>query len=214
MTRRGKKVTTDRDGSGATRLQLHALAPLSLANGPGRRAVIWFQGCDRHCDGCCNPETRAAADGFSKSVEELLAWLETLAGDIDGVTISGGEPMLQAPGLLALLRGIRRRTTLSVVLFSGYTREEIERHGDGPAILARVDLLIDGPFDPHAPRGTGLAASANQQHHFFSGRITPEQMNDLPSAELIVDETGWIRVTGVDSPRLMAPLQKAGVVLK
>src|SRR3972149_712339 len=41
-------------------LRLHALLPRSRANGPGMRAVIWFQGCTRGCPGCFNPETHAS----------------------------------------------------------------------------------------------------------------------------------------------------------
>lgn len=193
----------------ASRLRLHALAPLSLANGPGRRAVIWFQGCDLGCDGCCNPETRSVTGGFSKSVRSLLSWLDGLSGRIDGVTISGGEPMAQAPGLAALVQGLRRRPDLSVVLFSGKTLARIRRDPHGATILAGVDLLIDGPYHRHAPPGTALAASANQRLHFLSGRIDAAALDGLPVAEMVVDLQGTLHVTGVDGPRLLVPLLRA-----
>ena len=77
---------------------LHALIPASLANGPGLRAVVFFQGCTLACPGCFNPGTHP----FAGTEISVLALAERVVRayreyKLEGVTFSGGEPMQQAP---------------------------------------------------------------------------------------------------------------------
>src|SRR5437762_9807105 len=67
------------------------------AEGPGRRFALWFQGCPLRCPGCCNPEMLPFAGGSSMTVVEILAEIEA-AGDIEGITMLGGEPLAHASG--------------------------------------------------------------------------------------------------------------------
>ncbi len=106
-------------------LNLHAFAAQSRANGPGVRAVVWFQGCTLGCKGCFNPQTHWTGAGKWQSVDAMADTIVDLAPGIEGVTISGGEPFQQSAALCRLLGLIRRRSSLSVLVFSGY------RHGEG-----------------------------------------------------------------------------------
>src|SRR5262245_10990749 len=99
-------------------LRLHAFIPFSRANGPGTRAVIWSQGCTLNCPGCFNPETHSFKGGEEVSVDDLFRRLASIGERIEGITISGGEPLQQLHPLLAFLRRVRGETNLSVLLFT------------------------------------------------------------------------------------------------
>ena len=96
-------------------------------NGPGRRAVLWVQGCSLACPGCFNPETHAIEGGQSIAVAEFFDLIDSQAGEIEGLTVSGGEPLQQLEALTQLLRLVREHTELSVLLFTGLRLEEILR---------------------------------------------------------------------------------------
>src|SRR5688572_14366439 len=111
-------------------LRLHRFLPSSRANGPGSRAVLWVQGCSLACLGCYNPATHAHSGGQVASVDDLFERITALSDSIEGVTISGGEPLQQLRPVLLLLRRLRAQTPLSVLMFSGYRWDEIRRMPD------------------------------------------------------------------------------------
>lgn len=118
----------------------------SIVDGPGLRFTVFTQGCPHNCPGCHNPETHDPAGGREAAVEELAAALldNPLTG---GLTLSGGEPFLQAAECARLAR-IAREKGLNVWAYTGYTYEWLREEGD-PArleLLDTVDVLVDGPF--------------------------------------------------------------------
>lgn len=151
-------------------LNLHALWPHSRANGPGVRLVLWFQGCTLGCPGCFNLATHALEPCWQVSVEEIIERIVAEAPPIDGITFSGGEQ--QPEGLLQLLSAICSRTTLSVLLSSGYTIAEITHMPLGPAVLAHVDVLIPGRYVQTRRLARGLRGSANKTVHLLTDRYT------------------------------------------
>eukprot|EP00456_Euglypha_rotunda_P082538 TRINITY_DN81281_c0_g1_i1.p1 TRINITY_DN81281_c0_g1~~TRINITY_DN81281_c0_g1_i1.p1 ORF type:complete len:177 (-),score=18.11 TRINITY_DN81281_c0_g1_i1:10-486(-) len=109
-------------------IQMHSSLQRSRVNGPGSRAVIWLQGCSLNCPGCWNPLSHSIEGGMEVEIANAVEWVGELhsSGLIDGLTISGGEPMEQASGLLALLQALRRRSpNISIGVFSGYTKREL-----------------------------------------------------------------------------------------
>ena len=102
-------------------IRIHDLLPKSHANGPGPRAVVWVQGCSLGCKGCFNPQTHAKDGGRTVPIDTLVEDILTLRDSIQGLTISGGEPLQQLPSVRLLLRGVRMRSALSTLLFTGYT---------------------------------------------------------------------------------------------
>ena len=177
-------------------LRLHAVLPLTLANGPGRRFGVWVQGCRLGCPGCFNPETHDPSGGYPVEVRDLLRQIASAGGEVEGVTVSGGEPLEQAGALRAFLSALKAETGLSVVLFSGFTREEIEARPDGPAILARTDVLVAGPFEAARRLGRGLRGSDNQAVHFLSGRYAAADLEGLPDAEIVIRPDGSVTRSG------------------
>lgn len=180
--------------------RLHGTLEASRANGPGLRSVVWFQGCTLGCRGCFNPETHGSAAGWPHSVAALVDELAALEGTITGVTISGGEPFQQPQALRALVSGLRARTGLSILLFSGYRREEIEALPHGAGILECIDVLVAGRYLPSRHLGEGLLGSANQEVHLLTGRYCHGDLAATPPGEVVIDTAGRVTVTGVLPP--------------
>ncbi len=146
--------------------------------GPGLRYAIWLQGCPFNCFNCITPQARPV-------VAAKIAEVESLAKDIvsnsriDGLTISGGEPFLQAEALVSLLSMVREyRPELTVLIFTGFNLENL----DSPMarkVLEMTDVLIDGKYIDSLNDGIGLRGSSNQRIHFLSDRLTAyeEEMN-------------------------------------
>jgi anaerobic ribonucleoside-triphosphate reductase activating protein len=149
--------------------------PQTKALGPGRRAVIWVQGCALRCPGCVSPTYRPFSPATLIEAEELAARILT-GPDIDGVTISGGEPAHQSIGLTLVIDTLlAQRPDLTILSYSGYTLEELRKKTDIPGIaeyLSCLDCLIDGPYVHNLDNGlTGLRGSSNQKIHHFTSRM-------------------------------------------
>src|SRR5262245_56189345 len=183
-------------------LRLHAFIPLSRANGPGVRAVIWTQGCTLNCPGCFNPETHPFTDSELIATDDLFQRIAALREIIEGVTISGVEPLQQLRPLVALLRRVREETDLSVLVFTGYTWDEIERMPEADALLACVDALIAGHYDQTQRLARDLRGSANKTVHFLSDRYTMDDLQRAPAAEVIITAEGEVVISGIDPLRL------------
>lgn len=173
-------------------LRVHAIERRSRANGPGVRYVVWVQGCTLGCAGCFNPATHPTG-GEAIEVERIAR--EVRAGGVDGVTVSGGEPFEQPEALLALVTAL---AGTSIIVFSGFTRAEIERQQLGTAILAGIDVLVDGRYVERRRLARGLRGSANQVVHLLSRRHPMADIEATPVAEVVIGPDGEVRVSGVD----------------
>ncbi|SFP14520.1 4Fe-4S single cluster domain-containing protein [Prevotella sp. tf2-5] len=148
------------------------------ALGPGLRYVIWTQGCPFNCPKCITPEGRPI-------VSAKLADTVQLANDIianktiEGITISGGEPFLQATSVAELLKTVKEhRPKLNIIIFTGFLKENL-LSDDAQSILSMTDLLIDGPYMEALNDGVGLRGSSNQRLHFLTDRLLPYKMELL-----------------------------------
>jgi anaerobic ribonucleoside-triphosphate reductase activating protein len=201
-------------GEGDMLLNLHAFVPLSVANGPGKRAVIWTQFCSLGCLGCFNPETHSAIGGEWIDVAELFQRIVALKDQIEGITISGGEPLQQRVAITELLRRVKTETSLSVILFSGFTWEEIKkmkdrtpekvgsgeqkRMGEGPEVLSYIDVLVAGRYEASKRLARDLRGSANKTIHFLTNRYTMADIQSVPHAEVIITPEGNVVMSGID----------------
>ena len=126
-------------------LDLSGIVSDSIVDGPGIRTTIFCQGCPHHCPGCHNPETWDFGCGTQVPVEDLLDVVRSNPL-CRGVTFSGGEPFAQAAGFAKLAKLLKEKG-YEVASYSGYTFEELlEGSDDQKALLASIDILIDGPF--------------------------------------------------------------------
>jgi len=148
-------------------LNIYMRRPQTRALGPGLRYALWVQGCPLNCAGCLVPDSHSEAEGDLVSVHQLA--LEISAElEIEGVTLSGGEPFGQARALSRLISLIRAKRDLGVITYTGYTQaqllREIESVPDGAwaALYHQTDLLVDGRFVESMNDGGALRGSANQ----------------------------------------------------
>lgn len=186
-------------------LNIHAVLKSSLVNGPGKRLVVFFQGCDRGCAGCFNPDTHSKEVRTLYAPEDLLeAYLldrANPADPVEGITVSGGEPFLQSAGLGRLLFLAQTRG-LSTLVYTGYLIEELRADPCRAGALEHIDVLIDGPFVEGMKEPTLLArGSTNQRVHLLTGRYTAGDLLMPGRSEItispggIVTETGFSRTT-------------------
>ena len=183
-------------------LRVHDFVARSRANGPGVRAVLWLQGCSLGCPGCFNPGAHPRDAGERASVDELLARVADLGPGIEGLTVSGGEPLEQARPLRALLERLRRETSLSVILFTGFTWEEVRAAAEMADVLAFVDVLVAGRYDAARRLARGLCGSANKTTHFLTDRYAQDDLDAVPAAEIAIGPEGEVVVSGMDPPDL------------
>ena len=165
---------------------------------------MWFQGCTLGCPGCFNPTTHDAAGGRETTVEAVLAEVtDTLAEGLPltGFTLSGGEPLQQAEAAAALLAGARG-LGLSTLMFSGYTIEEARALPGGPAVVALLDVMIDGRYVSTDRAGTGLRGSSNQRIQLLTPRHSLAEVEATPVAEIRIGRTGEAILTGINPLKL------------
>lgn len=193
-------------------LRVAAFLKVTEAEGPGRRAALWVQGCSIRCPGCCNPHLFSAEGGQEREVSAVVAEIAEVRSEIEGVTFLGGEPFEQAAPLSDLAREVRR-LGLSVMTFTGYTLEELRARTDPAvdALLASTDLLVDGRYEAALPeRARRWAGSTNQRFHFLTARYAPgvERISaEVPerTVEARISPGGHVLLTGwperLDLPR-------------
>ena len=185
-------------------LRLHAFEPVSRANGPGLRAVVWFQGCTLGCPACFNPATHDPSSGQDMDTAALASQVLQSPHAIEGVTFSGGEPFQQPEALLDVLQRLSG-STLSTLAFSGFTLDEIQHQPFGPDILRHLDVLMAGRYRAARHQGRGLLGSANQRLHLLTRRHTPQQIGATPPTEIILHRDGTMTLTGIAPLRLPLP---------
>lgn len=126
-------------------LDLSGIVSDSIVDGPGIRTAVFSQGCPHHCPGCHNPETWEFGCGTPMEEERILRIVQSNPL-CRGVTFSGGEPFAQAAGFAKLAR-LLKGEGYEVASYSGYTFEQLlAGTAEQRALLAQIDILIDGPF--------------------------------------------------------------------
>ena len=118
----------------------------SIVDGPGLRYSVFVQGCPHHCPGCHNPESHDFAGGTLTDTEALLRPMK-MNPLLDGLTLSGGEPMCQPEACRALADAAHAQR-MNVWCYTGYTWEQLLAEQDAArmALLQAVDVLVEGPF--------------------------------------------------------------------
>lgn len=148
-----------------TRLLLNKAHYPVTTLGPGTRAGIWTQGCTLACEGCLSRDTWPADPATAMEVEALLGWLGSLPDPLDGVTISGGEPLEQPEALRVLLAGIHqwrreRSQDIDILVYTGYSPRWVLAH---PESVQYCDAVIAGRYVDRLNTGTRWRGSDNQR---------------------------------------------------
>ncbi|RUS46599.1 pyruvate formate-lyase-activating protein [Cohnella sp. AR92] len=122
--------------------RIHSIDTFGTVDGPGIRFVLFMQGCALQCGYCHNPDTWSTDGGSLLSVEEVLAEIEPYVPYYvrsgGGITVTGGEPTLQAPFVARLFEACKRRWGLHTALDSSGFCDP--RHAEG--LLDATDLVL------------------------------------------------------------------------
>ena len=108
----------------------------SIVDGEGIRTVVWTQGCPHNCPFCHNPQTHDFKGGFLEDIDTINEELSKLKGQ-DGITLSGGDPMVQPLQCLEIAKEAHR-LGMNVWCYSGYRFEEIMENKNMKKLLEEV----------------------------------------------------------------------------
>jgi anaerobic ribonucleoside-triphosphate reductase activating protein len=190
---------------------IHAILPVSQVNGPCRRAVVFVQGCRLACDGCWNIRTHpfvGAEIPVTNVLDRVLQYVSEQR--LDGVTLSGGEPMHQALDVGRLLKGLRASIpAISIGMFTGYSRCELDqgkfwtrqqsdadnRIGLWQSIRKQLDFAVMGRYNRLQPSADPLCSSKNQTLYMFTARHCLDEFAEQ-SVEIAISAGGLTTITG------------------
>lgn len=122
--------------------RIHSVESCGTVDGPGIRFVVFLQGCPLRCQYCHNPDTWDPTGGTETTVDELVAEIQKYSSYMQfsggGLTVSGGEPLLQAAFVTALFKRCRELGIHTALDTSGYCTlsSEIE------TLLSYTDLVL------------------------------------------------------------------------
>ena len=124
-----------------------------INNGNGIRVTLWVAGCTHKCKGCHNSWTwdynqgKGLIENQDEILNKLSDWLKR--DYVDGLTISGGDPLDQDKNALFELKQIINWVKMNfpsktIWIYTGYTHEELNEYQ--LAVIENIDVLVDGPY--------------------------------------------------------------------
>ena len=124
--------------------------PFTSLDGEGVRCALYVSGCLFECPGCFNEAAWSFRLGkpYSAELENQIV-TDLRESYVQGLSLLGGEPMLNTPMLLHLVQRVREEVPgKDIWCWTGYTFEQLLHHGhpQQQALLCEVDVLVDGPF--------------------------------------------------------------------
>jgi anaerobic ribonucleoside-triphosphate reductase activating protein len=159
------------------------------------------------------PHTWDRKKGKVADTSALLQILRETPG-IEGLTVLGGEPMDQAPALLPFLDQVKA-SGLSLMLFSGYTKEAILDSGcpHKAAIIALCDIFIDGPYVKALTSFDRPWVGSGNQRIFFQTERYRHLENNLHTienkVEVRITDEGEIAINGMMPKEKFIDLQRS-----
>ena len=177
-------------------MNIHAYK-ISRVNGPGKRFTLWTQGCSKGCVNCFNPETWNNKNNIVLSTSEIFEMIKDF--ELEGVTITGGDPFEQEEELLELLILISSLSlSKGVIVFTGFTYDEIRENKIREKCCDYIDVLIDGRYEKENRVSDCFKGSSNQNIIYFSSKVKEEELIMDQEVEVsIMDDI--ISVTGFPS---------------
>jgi len=117
----------------------------SLIDGVGVRTVIFISGCKHNCPNCQNKNLFDFNYGkpFDKDMQDYV--INYIKSDVlvNGLTISGGDPIYSEDELLSFVKQVKQETNKDIWLYTGFNYEDIKDH----EILKYIDIIVDGQFE-------------------------------------------------------------------
>lgn len=120
--------------------KVHSFQSFGAVDGPGIRFVVFLQGCPYSCPYCHNPDTRPFSGGTEYTVDEIVAKAErykTYFGKKGGVTVSGGEPLMQAEFVAELFEALHKKGITTALDTAGVKVTDTVRR-----VLSSTDTVL------------------------------------------------------------------------
>ena len=140
--------------------------------GPGNRLCVWVNGCSRGCKGCVSSRLQKIDEGTEVDIHEYFFGYNL--SNIDGVTISGGEPFDQISELCRLVDYFRKRGVDDILVYTGYTYKELieMKNPEVNTVLSQIAVLIDGPYIEELDDGLcNIKGSSNQNIYYLDPKV-------------------------------------------
>lgn len=192
--------------------------------GYGKRIGIWLQGCSIRCRGCVSRDTWERDAGKEITVGQLVEWCRRFENqEIDGITISGGEPFEQPEALGILLSELRAWTDtmsrpIDYLCYSGLPNKILRKQY--ACILDELDCVVSEPYIENQPTAE-LRGSSNQKviplSELGSQRYEGNHDGRASKRFQVAVESGHIWFIGIpdrgDMTRLEHLCQERGLIL-
>lgn len=154
--------------------------------GPGKRLGIWTRGCSRGCPGCMSEDLQEKDPACEIPLGAIVAAADEIFNiySPDGITVSGGEPLEQPEELGQLLRHFSRHTK-DILLYTGYTWDEIRASSELKEAAAHAGVLVTGPYADDRNDGRALRGSSNQQIIFQVPELEEKYLPEIEKGRSI-----------------------------
>lgn len=156
--------------------KLHSIETFGTVDGPGVRFVVFLQGCNLECKYCHNRDTWDINSGNYISVDDLVAQIERYKTYImpnGGVTISGGEPLLQPYFLISLFKKLKKRNIHTAIDTSGM----VEINDIIKEVLSLTDLVLLDIKHINSEKCKDLVGFSNEKELNFARYLSD---NNIP----------------------------------
>ncbi len=200
----------------------HLAYPVSSL-GAGKRIALWVVGCPLDCNHCITPELQQESYGKIIEIDVLLQRVNKIVKSekekITGMTITGGEPFAQPEALRLFIEKIKKiYPQWDLLVFSGYTYQQLQKKEQTQRLLECIDILIDGPYVQSQAKQSRsvnaqqtLIASNNQKIHYLSqlGLKHQQQMHKQPMANLGLGQENKAWLIGIVNDSERAKIHKS-----
>ena len=172
--------------------------------GPGKRLLLFTQGCSLHCKGCVNKHLWQFGVGANITVEEVLG----LCQGVEGITLHGGEPLDQSEGVLEIVKALKS-VGKTVILFTGYQYKELSKSSQ-KRVWSLSDLVVSGRYiEEKRNIYLQFRGSTNQRVYRHKGKYKDYQIKDGKSVAVIrLNENGEMQSRGFRNQELEELLQE------
>lgn len=152
------------------KIRVNSYIPMTNVEGVGTRFAIWVQGCSIHCKGCANLHMWDVNGGKLYEIDEFIKIIKSYSDKIEGITWLGGEPTEQIESVTKISKAVQE-FGLSVIVFTGYNYNELEKRMDFQELAKYTDILIDGKYEQDkTDYSRAWVGSSNQNYYFLSDR--------------------------------------------
>lgn len=154
-------------------LSHHAYA--TNVHAPGYVLDLWLFGCNKQCEGCMSDNLRIIKPFTDIRGMLEMIFAEAIEKGVDGIVISGGEPMLQPAVLEHFIKKVNdfnltSERKLFIHVYTGYKYEDLVKDHRLRMIISKLDVLIDGEYIEELDDGKNLRGSSNQKIYFPTNR--------------------------------------------